>query len=194
MSYYINKTVNGTSFDSVVDRVVAALKLEGFGVLTEIDVKATLQQKIGVDFRPYRILGACNPQLAHQALTAEDKVGVMLPCNVIVQDLGSGRVEVAAINPQAAMETIGNAALTTIAAEVAAKLTRVIGTLEWPPSGRIVRPLCPAHCREVLDQFLGKRGQGHERRTSSISDVTTGSHDDRLQSAEQRCPGSVASD
>jgi uncharacterized protein (DUF302 family) len=129
MSYYINKTVNGTSFDSVVDRVVAALKLEGFGVLTEIDVKATLQQKIGVDFRPYRILGACNPQLAHQALTAEDKVGVMLPCNVIVQDLGSGRVEVAAINPQAAMETIGNAALTTIAAEVAAKLTRVIGTL-----------------------------------------------------------------
>jgi uncharacterized protein (DUF302 family) len=129
MSYYINKMVNGASFDSVVDRVVAALKLEGFGVLTEIDVKATLQQKIGVDFRPYRILGACNPQLAHQALKAEDKVGVMLPCNVIVQDLGSGRVEVAAINPQAAMETIGNAALTTIAAEVAAKLTRVIGTL-----------------------------------------------------------------
>jgi len=129
MPYYFSKIVEGVSFDAMVDKVVGALKAEGFGVLTEIDVKATMKQKIGVEFRPYRILGACNPALAHRALTAEDKIGTMLPCNVIIQDHGTGRVEVAAINPRASMEAIGNPALAAIAAEVAAKLERVIAQL-----------------------------------------------------------------
>ena len=126
MSYYFSKLIDGMSFDAVVEKVIAALKAEGFGVLTEIDVAATLKQKIGVEFRPYRILGACNPALAHRALTAEDKIGTMLPCNVIVQDIGNGRVEVAAINPLAAMEGVGNPDLAAIAAEVAGKLERVV--------------------------------------------------------------------
>ena len=128
MSYYFDATVSGR-FDDVVQRVVAALKQQGFGVLTDIDVKATLKQKIDVEFRPYRILGACNPPLAHKALTAEDKIGTMLPCNVIVQDLGNGRIGVAAINPLAAMEKIDNAALHAIATEVATKLQAVIASL-----------------------------------------------------------------
>ncbi len=113
MAYYFSKMVDGASFAAVVERTVAALKAEGFGVLTEIDVKATRKQKIGAEFRPYRILGACNPALAHKALSAEDKIGTMLPCNVIVQDLGGGRIEVAAINPLVAMEKVGNPALAT---------------------------------------------------------------------------------
>jgi len=126
MRYYVSKIIEGVSFDAMVERVVGVLKAEGFGVLTDIDVQATMKQKIGADFRPYRILGACNPALAYRALTAEDKIGTMLPCNVIVQELGSGRVEVAAIDPSASMKTIGNPALTAIAAEVAARLERVI--------------------------------------------------------------------
>ena len=105
------------------------MKAEEFGVLTDIDVKATLKHKTGIDFRAYRILGACNPYLAHKALTAEDKVGTMPPCNVIVQDHGNGHVEVAAINPLAAMEKAGNAALAAIATEVASKLERVVQSL-----------------------------------------------------------------
>lgn len=128
MSYYFSKTVQGT-FETVIDQAIAALKQEGFGVLTEIDVRKTLKDKIGADFRPYRILGACNPALALKALTAEDKIGTMLPCNVIVQDLGGGRVEVAAINPLVAMEKVGNAALAAIAGDVAGKLERVVATL-----------------------------------------------------------------
>jgi uncharacterized protein (DUF302 family) len=128
MSYYFDATVSGR-FDEVVQRVIAALKDQGFGVLTDIDVKETLKQKIGVQFRPYRILGACNPPLAHKALTAEDKIGTMLPCNVIVQDLGSGRVGVAAINPLVAMQKIDNTALHVIATEVATKLQAVIASL-----------------------------------------------------------------
>jgi uncharacterized protein (DUF302 family) len=95
-------------------------------VLTEIDVAATLKEKLGIDFRRYRILGACNPPLANKALTAEYKIGVMLPCNVIVQELGSGQTEIAAIDPRAAMERVGNPALGAIAAEVADRLTRVV--------------------------------------------------------------------
>lgn len=125
MSYYLARVLDA-GFDETVARVVQALKQEGFGVLTEIDVSATMKQKLGVDFRKYRILGACNPPLAHRALTAEDKIGVMLPCNVIVQDAGAGKTEIAAIDPRAAMERVGNPALAEIAGEVAERLGRVV--------------------------------------------------------------------
>jgi uncharacterized protein (DUF302 family) len=110
LEYYIAKTASG-EFSAIVERVVEALKAEGFGVLTDIDVKATMKKKLDIDFRDYRILGACNPPLAHQALTADDKIGTMLPCNVIVQDLGGGKIEVAAINPAISMEHVGNPTL-----------------------------------------------------------------------------------
>jgi uncharacterized protein (DUF302 family) len=128
MSYYISRTIE-SRFDDAVAKVVDTLKGEGFGVLTDIDVAATMKQKLGIEFRPYRILGACNPPLAHKALTAEDKVGVMLPCNVIVQEAGAGKVEVAAIDPRTAMERVGNPALTDLANEVADKLAHVISAL-----------------------------------------------------------------
>src|SRR6516165_9241542 len=128
MSYYIARTIE-SGFDQAVAKVVDTLKGEGFGVLTDIDVATTMKQKLGIDFRPYRILGACNPPLAHKALSAEDKIGVMLPCNVIVQEAGAGKVEVAAIDPRTAMERVGNPALTDLANEVADKLTRVISAL-----------------------------------------------------------------
>lgn len=128
MKYYIAKTVSG-GFAAVVDRVIEALKAEGFGVLTDIDVKATMKKKLDLDFREYRILGACNPPLAHQALTADDKIGTMLPCNVIVQDLGGGQIEVAAIDPAVSMAQVGNKALQTIADSVTNKLQRVIAAI-----------------------------------------------------------------
>jgi len=128
MSYYFNKEISAP-FNEVIERVMAALKQHGFGVLTDIDVRKTLKEKIGEEFREYRILGACNPPLAHRALTAEDKVGTMLPCNVIVQDLGAGKVEVAAIDPRAAMQQIGNPELAKIASEVAQKLETVIAAV-----------------------------------------------------------------
>jgi uncharacterized protein (DUF302 family) len=128
MQYYIAKTVSG-GFPAIVERVIEVLKSEGFGVLTEIDVKATMKKKLDIDFRDYRILGACNPPLAHQALTADDKIGTMLPCNVIVQDLGGGQIEVAAINPAISMEHVGNPALRAIAESVTSKLRRVIAAI-----------------------------------------------------------------
>jgi uncharacterized protein (DUF302 family) len=128
MKYYIAKTVSG-DFAAVVDRTIEQLKAEGFGVLTDIDVKATMKKKLDLDFREYRILGACNPPLAHQALTADDKIGTMLPCNVIVQDLGDGRIEVAAIDPAISMQQVGNPALTAIAQSVTGKLSRVIAAI-----------------------------------------------------------------
>jgi uncharacterized protein (DUF302 family) len=128
MSYYFNKTVNG-AFDEAVERVKAELKKEGFGVLTEIDVKRTLHEKLGVDFRPYRILGACNPPFAYKALLAEDKIGTMLPCNVIVQELETGQVEVAAIDPLASMAAVKNEDLGTIGLEVREKLRKVVAAL-----------------------------------------------------------------
>jgi uncharacterized protein (DUF302 family) len=128
MSYYFNKIVRG-SFDQVLARAVEAFKAEGFGVLTEIDVKETLKKKLNVDFRRYRILGFCNPPFAYRALQAEDKIGTMLPCSVIVQEAGEGQVEVAAIDPAASMQAVGNESLRAIAEEVRAKLNRAVQSL-----------------------------------------------------------------
>ena len=125
MSYYFNKTVD-MSFDEAIDKVTEELKKEGFGVLTEIDVKAALKRKIDVDFRKYRILGACNPSYAHKALLAEDKIGTMLPCNVVVQEREDGKVEVAAIDPVASMQSVKNESLGEIATKIQSKLKQVI--------------------------------------------------------------------
>ena len=128
MSYYFAKMLT-TGFDDAVRRTTEALKQEGFGIITEIDVKDTLKKKVNVDFRNYRILGACNPALAHEALQLEDKVGTMLPCNVVVQEVRSGGVEVAAIDPVASMQAIENPRLKQAAERVQAKLKRVIESL-----------------------------------------------------------------
>ena len=128
MSYYLGKVL-ALGFDESVRRVTEALKREGFGIITEIDVKATLKHKINVEFRPYRILGACNPALAYEALQLEDKVGTMLPCNVVVQELAPGRVEVAAVDPVASMMAIDNPLLLEKAAFVRAKLEGAIASL-----------------------------------------------------------------
>ncbi|MCJ7487359.1 MAG: DUF302 domain-containing protein [Candidatus Aminicenantes bacterium] len=128
MSYYFSKTL-AVPFDEAVARVTAELKKDGFGVLTDIDVKKTLNEKLGVDFRKYRILGACNPSFAHKALLAEDKIGTMLPCNVIVQELADGLVEVAAIDPVASMQAVQNQELGTIGLEVRNKLKAVVDRL-----------------------------------------------------------------
>jgi uncharacterized protein (DUF302 family) len=128
MEYYFSKTVVG-SFDHAIQKVTDALKAEGFGILTEIDIKATLKKKLDVDFYNYRILGACNPPFAYKALQAEDKIGTMLPCNVIVQERIPGQVEVSAIDPAASMQAVDNAALITIAGEVRDRLKRVIAQL-----------------------------------------------------------------
>src|SRR6478672_2067259 len=107
MEYYFSKTVPG-SFDDAIIKVTKALQAEGFGILTEIDVKAILKKKLNVDFYNYKILGACNPSFAHKALLAEDKIGTMLPCNVIVQERNAGQVEVSAIDPSASMQSVEN--------------------------------------------------------------------------------------
>jgi uncharacterized protein (DUF302 family) len=125
MEYHISKTVTGT-FDEVISKVKDELKKEGFGVLTEIDIKNTLKSKLDVDFRKYTILGACNPGYAHSALLAEDKVGTMLPCNVIVQENGDGKIEVAAVNPKASMMAIKNDKLEQLASDVTKKLKKVV--------------------------------------------------------------------
>lgn len=129
MSYYFSKTLTADDFDAAIDKVTAALKEEGFGVLTDIDVRATMKQKLGEDFRNYRILGACNPPLAHKALQAEDKIGTMLPCNVIVQETGDKTFEVAAVDPVASMQAVGNSGLADIAQTVQDKLKRVVDAL-----------------------------------------------------------------
>ena len=125
MTYYFNKIVDMT-FDEAIDKVTEELKKEGFGVLTEIDVTAALKKKINVDFRKYRILGACNPSFAYKALLAEDKIGTMLPCNVIVQEKEDGKIEVAAIDPIASMQSVQNESLGEVAATVQSKLKQVI--------------------------------------------------------------------
>ncbi len=125
MPYYFSKILK-LPFDEVLEKVIHGLKIEGFGILTDIDVQATLKKKLDVDFRKYRILGSCNPPFAHQALQKEDKVGTMLPCNVIVQETPEGHVEVAAIDPIASMQAITNPDLGAIAQEIQAKLKKVI--------------------------------------------------------------------
>ncbi len=128
MSYYFNHTLS-TDFGSAIEKVTAALKEEGFGVLTEIDIKATMKEKLDVDMYNYKILGACNPQFAYKALQAEDKIGTMLPCNVIVQEKVAGSVEVSAVDPTSSMQAIENESLADIAGEVREKLRKVISSL-----------------------------------------------------------------
>jgi len=128
MNYFYSK-ITDLDFDEAIEAVTERLKEKGFGVLTEIDVKATLKKKLDVDFKNYRILGACNPGFAHKALTAEDKIGVMLPCNVIVEEHEDGRVEVSAVDPVASMQAVSNSDLKPIAEEVRENLREVIDRL-----------------------------------------------------------------
>ncbi|MBI2565518.1 MAG: DUF302 domain-containing protein [Candidatus Schekmanbacteria bacterium] len=128
MSYFFSKRVT-TSYEQAIAEVTARLKEKGFGVLTEIDVKATLKQKLDVDFRPYKILGACNPQYANRALHLENHIGLMLPCNVVVQQLPDGGVEVSAIDPVASMQAIDNPGLTEVAASVRGLLAEIVAAL-----------------------------------------------------------------
>ncbi len=128
MSYYFSKEVDG-DFDAVIDKVNSELQNEGFGVLADINIQGALKNKLGVDFRKYRVLGACNPPFALKALKAEDKIGTMLPCNVVVQEAEDGRIEVAAINPVQSMISVGNDKLTEIASEIGVKLKKVIEAL-----------------------------------------------------------------
>ena len=126
--YYFSKVLDG-SFEGAIEKVTDSLKTEGFGIVTEVDIKATMKNKLNVDFRNYKILGACNPSYAYKALSAEDKIGTMLPCNVIVQEIEAGKVEVAAVDPIASMMAIQNPLLNDIATEVREKLKRVIENL-----------------------------------------------------------------
>jgi uncharacterized protein (DUF302 family) len=128
MNYYMSTKVND-DFEATIERVISELAEEGFGVLSDIDVEATLQKKLGVDFRKYRILGACNPSFSYKALQAEDKIGTLLPCNVVVQELEPGSIEVAAVDPQASMKGVSNAEIETIAGEIKERLQRVINRL-----------------------------------------------------------------
>ena len=128
MSYYFSKIVT-EAFDKAIEKVTSKLKEEGFGVLTEIDVKATLKKKLDVDFKKYKILGACNPPFAYKALQSEDKIGIMLPCNVVVEENNDGKVEVSAVDPVASMQAVKNESLGSIAEEVRSKLKKVIDQL-----------------------------------------------------------------
>ncbi len=125
MSYYISRIVD-LPFDAAVGQTIERLKTQGFGVLTDIDIQATLKAKLGVDMPKYRILGACNPSFAHQALQLEDRLGVLLPCNVIVRETEDGQVEVASVDPVVAMEKTGNPMLVTTAQEVRRRLVAAI--------------------------------------------------------------------
>ncbi|WP_308992867.1 DUF302 domain-containing protein [Mariniflexile litorale] len=129
MNYYFSKTING-KFETIEIKVKALLKNEGFGVLTEIDMQTTLKEKLNKDFRKYKILGACNPPFAFKALQAEDKIGTMLPCNVILQEHDQNKIEVSAINPMVSMQAVENSALKAVAEEVSSKLENVINKLE----------------------------------------------------------------
>jgi uncharacterized protein (DUF302 family) len=128
MSYYFSKIANA-SFEEVLTKVADELKKEGFGILTEIDVRDTLKKKLDVNFQKYKILGACNPPFAYEALQTENKIGILLPCNVIVQELPDGNVEVAAIDPVQSMQVVGNPALKVVAEQVQAKLRNVISNI-----------------------------------------------------------------
>lgn len=125
MSYYFHKTLSG-EFDIIMGKVKKELEKEGFGILTEININETLKKKLNVDFKRYQILGACNAPYAHKALLAEDKIGTMLPCNIILQQIKEGEVEVAAVNPVASMQSVENESLNDIAMEISKKLLRVV--------------------------------------------------------------------
>jgi uncharacterized protein (DUF302 family) len=129
MSYYINTTISGITFDEAIEKVTEALKKEGFGVLTDIDIKATLKKKLDVDFYNYRILGACNPPYAYKALQAENKIGTMLPCNVIVQEREKGKIEISAVDPMASMQAVENADLGVLALKIKDKLKEIVASL-----------------------------------------------------------------
>ena len=129
MSYYFSKVLKNTSFEEAIEKVTAELKKEGFGILTEIDVKETLKKKIDVDFKKYKILGACNPHFAYKVLQSEDKIGVFLPCNVVVEEHENGEVEVSAVDPIASMAAVENKAIEGLATEVQQKLKQVIENL-----------------------------------------------------------------
>ena len=128
MNYYFNKTVSG-SFDEITEKVTKLLHDEGFGILTLIDIKETLKEKLNVDFKKYKILGACNPSFAYQALSAENKIGTMLPCNIVIQEVTTNLIEVAAVNPLESMKAVKNKKLITIAQDVSKKLENVINNL-----------------------------------------------------------------
>lgn len=128
MNYYFSK-ITDASFEEVLTKVADELKKEGFGILTEIDVRETLKKKLDVTFQKYKILGACNPPFAYEALQAENKIGLLLPCNVIVQELPDGKVEVAAIDPVQSMQVVGNPTLKVVAEQVQAKLRNVISNM-----------------------------------------------------------------
>ncbi len=128
MSYYYAKTVKD-DFEKVIERVTAELQKEGFGVLADINIQGALKNKLGIDFRKYRILGACNPPFAIRALEAEDKIGTLLPCNVVVQEVSDGEVEVAAVNPVQSMVSVGNDKLNEVAEEIGNKLQKAINNL-----------------------------------------------------------------
>ena len=129
MSYYIETKLRGISFEDAIAKVTEELKKHGFGVLTEIDITSTLKKKLDVDFYNYRILGACNPPYAYKALQAENKIGTMLPCNVIVQERNPGEIEVSAVDPIASMQAIENRELGGLAMEIRQKLSDVIEAL-----------------------------------------------------------------
>jgi uncharacterized protein (DUF302 family) len=129
MEYYFSKTLN-VSFDEALKQIYEALKTEGFGVISEINMHDKLKEKLGVDFKRYRILGACNPPYAYKALLAEDKIGTMLPCNILVIEQGQNEIEIAAVNPVASMQAITNPSLGNIADEVTNKLKKVIENLQ----------------------------------------------------------------
>lgn len=128
MSYYFTKTIS-TTFDDAIKKVTEELKEEGFGILTEIDVKETLKKKLDVNFKKYRILGACNPPFAYKALQAEDKIGAMLPCNVIVVEQSENNIEISAVDPVSSMQAVDNNSLNDIASEIQSKLKKVINNL-----------------------------------------------------------------
>jgi len=129
MNYYFNTKIEG-NFDKIVKQVIELLQKEGFGVLTQIDIQQTLKNKLNVDFKKYKILGACNPHFAYKALQSEDKIGTMLPCNIIVQEVENKCIEVAAINPMVSMQAVSNPTLNAVARSVSEKLEHVINTIE----------------------------------------------------------------
>lgn len=129
MKYYFQKTLFSESFDEAIEKVTEELKKEGFGILSEIDVQATLKNKLDVDFRKYRILGACNPPFAYKALQSELHIGTMLPCNVVVMENEDGKINVSAVDPEASMMAVGNNELRLIAKDIKSKLERVINNL-----------------------------------------------------------------